>query len=55
LSGLAAGHYLLKGHRDIKILVIEAKDRLGGRTQTVELKCSKDGEKRKFDAGGQWV
>ncbi len=55
VSGLSAGYYLKKQHRDISILVLEAKDRVGGRTQTVELKCSKDGVKKKWDAGGQWV
>ena len=54
LSGTSAGYYLKKGNKDLKILVIEAKNRTGGRTQTIELNTSK-GTKTKFDCGGQWV
>ncbi len=55
LSGLSAGYYLKKQYKDLSILIIEAKDRVGGRTQTVEIKCSKDGKMKKWDVGGQWV
>ena len=54
LSGTSAGYYLKKGYKDLNILVIEAKSRTGGRTQTIELKTS-NGSKTKFDCGGQWV
>jgi hypothetical protein len=30
-------------------------DRVGGRTLTIDLKCAKDGQKSKWDIGGQWV
>ena len=34
--------------KDLKILIVEAKNRVGGRTETVELKCSTDGRKAKW-------
>jgi len=55
LAGLSSGFYLKKAKKDLKILVLEAKDRVGGRTQTIELNSTKSGEKKKWDAGGQWV
>jgi monoamine oxidase len=55
LSGLSAGYYLMKSNENLKILVIEAKNRVGGRTETKELNCSKIGVKKKWDVGGQWV
>ena len=54
LSGTSAGYYLKKEKKNLNILLIEAKDRVGGRTQTIELETSK-GNKTKFDCGGQWV
>jgi monoamine oxidase len=54
LSGTSAGYYLKKSDKNLSILIIEAKNRTGGRTQTIELKTSKD-KKSKFDCGGQWV
>jgi monoamine oxidase len=55
VSGSTAAYTLKKQCSSLKILVIEAKNRVGGRTQTVELNCSKPGKKIKVDAGGQWV
>lgn len=55
IAGLSAGYYLKKAKKDLKILVLEAKNRVGGRTNTIELKCNKNGDKKKWDAGGQWV
>ncbi|CAF0707348.1 unnamed protein product [Brachionus calyciflorus] len=55
LSGLYSAYYLLKKCKGLKILVIEGKDRVGGRTQTVELNSTEDGQKSKWDLGGQWV
>lgn len=37
LSGLTAAYYLLENKADCRILVLEAKDRVGGRTLTVQL------------------
>jgi len=55
VSGATAAYTLKKMHPLLSILVIEGKDRVGGRTQTVELNCSKLGKKVHLDAGGQWV
>jgi hypothetical protein len=55
LSGLTAAYTLKKQYKDINILILEAKDRVGGRTLTADLKCSKDGKTNKWDLGGQWV
>lgn len=52
LSGTSAGYFLTKRVKNLKILFIEAKDRVGGRTQTISLK-SANGTSR-WDIGGQW-
>jgi monoamine oxidase len=54
VSGATAAYTLKKQCKDLKILIIEGKDRVGGRTHTIELKTA-NGKKTKFDAGGQWV
>ncbi|CAI4228333.1 unnamed protein product [Auanema sp. JU1783] len=54
LAGLSAVRELRKKDPNLKILVIEAKDRVGGRTLTVPIMGP--GQKPvKFDLGGQWV
>ena len=55
LSGLSAGYNLKKADKNLNILIVEAKNRVGGRTQTLKLKCSKPGELKEWDVGGQWV
>jgi monoamine oxidase len=55
IAGASAAYHLKKTCSKLRILVIEAKNRVGGRTQTVDLKCSEDGTKSKWDVGGQWV
>jgi monoamine oxidase len=55
ISGSNAAYILKKRCKNLRILVVEAKDRTGGRTQTIELKCSKENKKSKWDIGGQWV
>jgi monoamine oxidase len=55
ISGANAAYVLKKRCKNLRILVVEAKDRTGGRTQTIELKCSKENKKSKWDIGGQWV
>ena len=37
LSGLASAHRLHKAVPDLKVLVLEAKDRMGGRTYSVNV------------------
>ena len=55
ISGLAAAYNLKKKQADLRILIVEAKGRVGGRTETVELTCDEEGRKAKWDVGGQWV
>ena len=51
ISGLSAAYFLKNKSSDLSILIIEAKDRVGGRTQTIELKANKNGDKAKWDIG----
>ncbi|XP_070580699.1 probable flavin-containing monoamine oxidase A isoform X2 [Ptychodera flava] len=53
LSGLSAADKLKKIDPDCEVLVLEAKERVGGRTLTVELQGARG--KDKWDLGGQWV
>ncbi|XP_060076622.1 probable flavin-containing monoamine oxidase A [Ylistrum balloti] len=53
ISGLTAAYYLHKKDPSLKICVLEAKDRVGGRTLTLSLQ-SRDGTDY-WDLGGQWV
>ncbi|RNA10385.1 putative flavin-containing monoamine oxidase A [Brachionus plicatilis] len=55
ISGSNAAYQLKKRCQNIKILVLEAKDRMGGRTQTIDVKCSKQNQTSRWDIGGQWV
>ncbi|CAB3397339.1 unnamed protein product [Caenorhabditis bovis] len=54
LSGLTAAKELLKRTPETRLLILEAKDRIGGRTIGVEMKGAKH-SKVKFDLGGQWL
>ncbi|KAE8284868.1 Amine oxidase [flavin-containing] A [Larimichthys crocea] len=53
LSGLSAAHLLKKRNDKLKILVTEAKDRVGGRTVTSEIPAANGVDR--WDFGGQWV
>ena len=53
-AGLTAAYELSKNKPKCKIIVLEARDRIGGRLYPVSLKV-KNGEKETFDLGGQWV
>uniref|UniRef100_A0A8C7XM78 Amine oxidase n=1 Tax=Oryzias sinensis TaxID=183150 RepID=A0A8C7XM78_9TELE len=53
LSGLSAAHLLLKKNPKLRILILEGKDRVGGRTVSYEIPAA-DGADR-WDFGGQWV
>ncbi|XP_046560280.1 probable flavin-containing monoamine oxidase A [Haliotis rubra] len=59
ISGLTAAHRLKKKDPNIRVLVIEAKDRVGGRTYSVPLKTvsGTDGTEGTdvWDLGSQWV
>ncbi|KAE9547785.1 hypothetical protein FO519_009004 [Halicephalobus sp. NKZ332] len=54
ISGLISAREILKADPELKVLIIEGKDRVGGRTHTIELKCAEKGTE-KWDIGGQWV
>ncbi|XP_038066065.1 LOW QUALITY PROTEIN: probable flavin-containing monoamine oxidase A [Patiria miniata] len=53
IAGLTAAYRLQKQKPGIKVLVLEAKDRVGGRTYTTELEGAHG--KDIWDLGGQWV
>ncbi|KAG8010847.1 Amine oxidase [flavin-containing] A [Nibea albiflora] len=53
LSGLSAADLLKKRNDKLKILVTEAKDRVGGRTVTSEIPAANGVDR--WDFGGQWV
>lgn len=54
ISASNAAYILRKRCKNLKILVVEAKGRLGGRTEAIDLKCSKENKTSKWDIGGQW-
>uniref|UniRef100_A0A3Q0QVJ1 Amine oxidase n=1 Tax=Amphilophus citrinellus TaxID=61819 RepID=A0A3Q0QVJ1_AMPCI len=53
LSGLSAAHLLRKRDTTLKILILEGKDRVGGRTLSTELPAANGVDR--WDLGGQWV
>ncbi|XP_041364297.1 probable flavin-containing monoamine oxidase A [Gigantopelta aegis] len=53
ISGLTAAYHLKQRDPNIRILVLEAKDRVGGRTHTVSIKSANGADV--WDLGGQWV
>ncbi|XP_067936733.1 amine oxidase [flavin-containing] A-like [Watersipora subatra] len=57
-SGLTAAYKLLKARPNLKVCVLEAKDRVGGRTVSQKLKCADaegNDDEWEWDLGGQWV
>lgn len=50
ISGLCAGNLLKQQDAELKTLILEARDRVGGRTQTVE-----NAEVKYVDLGGSYV
>ncbi|XP_060924547.1 amine oxidase [flavin-containing] A [Limanda limanda] len=53
LSGLSAAHLLRKKEANLEILILEGKDRVGGRTLTMDLPAANGVDR--WDLGGQWV
>lgn len=53
LSGLSAAHLLGKRNANLRILIAEGKDRVGGRTMTTEIPAASGVDR--WDFGGQWV
>eukprot|EP00039_Didymoeca_costata_P032986 m.40221 g.40221 ORF g.40221 m.40221 type:complete len:469 (+) comp9637_c0_seq2:101-1507(+) len=50
LAGLSAASKLLENHTNVSLLVLEGRERVGGRTNTVALEKG-----HIVDAGGQWI
>ncbi|XP_018589942.2 probable flavin-containing monoamine oxidase A [Scleropages formosus] len=53
LSGLSAARHLLKKNSSLRVLLLEGKDRVGGRTMSSKLPAAQG--KDVWDLGGQWV
>ncbi|PIK56469.1 putative flavin-containing monoamine oxidase A [Apostichopus japonicus] len=53
IAGLTAAYRIKKLFPKCSVLVLEAKDRVGGRTYTVDLTAANGTDK--WDLGGQWV
>ncbi|KAM4527547.1 putative flavin-containing monoamine oxidase A [Odontesthes bonariensis] len=53
LSGLSAAHLLRKRDAKLRILILEGKDRVGGRTVSSEIPAANGVDR--WDFGGQWV
>uniref|UniRef100_A0A8D3AYB6 Amine oxidase n=1 Tax=Scophthalmus maximus TaxID=52904 RepID=A0A8D3AYB6_SCOMX len=53
LSGLSAAHLLRTRNAKLRVLVLEAKDRVGGRTVSTEIPAANGVDR--WDFGGQWV
>ncbi|XP_045923323.1 probable flavin-containing monoamine oxidase A [Micropterus dolomieu] len=53
LSGLSAAHLLRKRNAKLRILIVEGKDRVGGRTLSTEIPAANGVDS--WDLGGQWV
>lgn len=54
LAGLSAAFRLKQRSPKLKVVILEAKERVGGRTLTIEAE-GQDGVKDWFDLGGHWV
>lgn len=53
ISGLSAARYLLSKDKNLNIVILEASDRVGGRTLTVPLKTENGTDS--WDLGAHWV
>uniref|UniRef100_A0A673C254 Amine oxidase n=1 Tax=Sphaeramia orbicularis TaxID=375764 RepID=A0A673C254_9TELE len=53
LSGLSAAHLLKKRDAALKMLILEGKDRVGGRTVSIDIPAANGTDR--WDFGGQWV
>nr|CAD7259331.1 unnamed protein product [Timema shepardi] len=54
ISGLTAAYLMTQKDPSLRVIVLEAKERIGGRTLTVPIKTAGD-QTDQFDLGGQWV
>ncbi|XP_072028108.1 probable flavin-containing monoamine oxidase A isoform X2 [Amphiura filiformis] len=53
IAGMTAAYRILQADQNARVLVLEAKDRVGGRTDTLEMNAALG--KDVWDLGGQWV
>ena len=55
LSGLSAAHRLQTVWPDVKLVVLEATDRVGGRTESIAIRSPNGKEDDSLDLGAHWV
>lgn len=55
ISGLTAAYTLKKANPAINLVVLEARDRIGGRVWSIDLRTSPNGGTDKFDLGKVFV
>ena len=55
ISGLTAAHFLLERDPSLRIIVLEASDRVGGRLTGCPVDIANSTEPKKFDLGGEWI
>jgi monoamine oxidase len=55
ISSANAAYILRQRDENLSMLVLEAKDRVGGRTLTIDIPSSRPGQTAKWDIGAQWV
>ncbi|XP_043199156.1 uncharacterized protein LOC122368902 [Amphibalanus amphitrite] len=54
ISGLTAAYEIQKRNPKTELCLVEAKDRVGGRTLATQIRV-REGQTETFDLGGQWV
>ena len=55
LSGLSAEQFLLERDPSLRIIILEASDRVGGRLAGYPVEIANSDEPKLFDLGGEWV
>ena len=55
LSGLTAVQFLLERDPSLRILILEASDRVGGRLAGHPIEVVNSAQPKKFDLGGEWI
>ena len=55
ISGLTAAHFLLERDPSLRIIVLEASDRVGGRLTGCPVDIANSTDTKIFDLGGEWI
>ena len=55
ISGLTAAHFLLERDPSLRIIVLEASDRVGGRLTGCPVDIANSTDTKLFDLGGEWI